>query len=125
MMTSVKKKSKPPCEEFCISCECQLLTEPEKFGPMCKRCFQKTRRKDPLMQAAIRRMAVVLVPAICPHDDECKYDADPPRYFMILVLDENLEPRQFDGPYTERVAEREAKYIRERIERRKRRGKGK
>lgn len=122
-MSTMTKRAKPSCEEYCIACERQLLVEREKFGPVCPSCYQKTRRKDPLMQAAIQRRLVALVPALCPHDEGCKYDRMPPRYFNIIVFDEKLEPIKIEGPYPRRVAEQEVKRIQEKLNRR-RKGRG-
>jgi hypothetical protein len=107
-------------EEFCFSCEGLLLTPDEKLGPFCKLCFQKTKRRDPLMRAAIRSSAVVVVPLVCPHEERkhgnCRFKE--PRYFSVIVLDKQLEATKITGPYTERGAEREAKRVRRGIDRR-------
>lgn len=109
-------------ESYCFSCECLLLVENEKFGPVCKNCFQRTKRRDPLMRAAIRSAAVVVVPLVCPHEEQkhgrCRFKE--PRYFSVIVLDKKLEATKVTAPYTERAAEREAKRIRRMIERRSR-----
>jgi hypothetical protein len=107
-------------EEFCYSCECQLLTADEKLGPFCKDCFKKTKRKDALMKAAIRQAVVAVVPTVCPHENRhgrCRFDVMTPRHFNVLVLDKNLEPIRFVGPYTQRGADREAKRLRRQMER--------
>lgn len=107
-------------ESYCFSCECLLLLESEKLGPFCYSCFKRTKRRDPLMRAAIRSAAVVVVPLVCPHEERkhgnCRFKE--PRYFSVIVLDKNLDPKQVTAPYTERQAEREAKRIRRRLERR-------
>jgi hypothetical protein len=109
-------------ESYCFSCECLLLVENEKLGPICRSCFQKTKRRDPLMRAAIKSAAVVVVPLVCPHDERkhgsCRFKE--PRYFSVIVLDKHLEATKITGPYTERGAEREAKRVRRGIERRNR-----
>jgi hypothetical protein len=116
----MKKKQ---TEKFCIACEDRILSHREEFGPICPNCYKKTRRKDPLMKAAIQRRLVALVPSLCPHEEGCKFDRMPPRYFNIIVFDERLEPIKVEGPYPKRVAEQEAKYIQEKIDRRRKRGK--
>ncbi|MGI0148688.1 MAG: hypothetical protein ACREDF_04050 [Thermoplasmata archaeon] len=74
------------------------------------------------MRAALQRRLVAIVPALCPHEEGCKYDRMPPRYFNIIVFDERLEPIKVDGPYPTRIAEQEAKRIQEKIDRRRKRG---
>lgn len=110
-------------EVFCFSCEKRINEESKQVGPFCFDCFKKTRRKDPLMKAAVQRRLVVLVPSLCPHEEGCKFDRMPPRYFNIIVFDERLEPIKIEGPYPKRVAEQEAKRIQEKIDRRRKRGK--
>jgi hypothetical protein len=116
-----KKKA---TEDFCFSCEKLLLTEQEKHGPFCQGCYQKTKRRDPLMQAAIKQALVAVVPTLCPHDGDrrhgdCKYAKDTAGRFNVIVLDKKLEPIEIRGPYREREAMRRAKAIRKRIGRRK------
>jgi hypothetical protein len=106
-------------ESYCLACEKLMLEEREKFE-VCSECFKKTRRHDPLMSAAIARAVVAVVPTLCPHEENhgrCRFKT--PKYFNVIVLDRNLEPTAITGPYTERGAEREAKKIRVRIDRRK------
>lgn len=108
-------------EEFCYSCERQLLTSDEKLGPICPDCFKKTKRKDPLMKAALRQSLVTVVPTVCPHEERhgrCRFQTSTPKHWNVLVLDKNLEPVRFVGPYSERGANREAKRLRRQIERR-------
>ena len=104
-------------ESYCLACECLLLTERERFEPICADCFKKTRRKDPLMQAAIRQTLVAVVPVVCPHADErghrCRTS------FNVLVLDKKLEPVQITGPYSLRAAEKLAGKLRNGTDRRK------
>lgn len=116
-----KVKTKAIKEFFCLSCESRLLTKWEHFGPICKSCYQKTRRKDPLMQGAIRKRLVTIVPAICPHDENCKYERK--LHFNVVVFNEKLDPIKIEGPFAERHAQLEAKRIQEKIDRR-RRGRG-
>jgi len=111
-------------EKFCIACETRILSEREEFGPICPGCYKKTRRKDPLMKAALQRRLVALVPSLCPHEESCKFDRMPPRYFNIIVFDEKLEAVKVEGPYPKRIAEQEARLIQEKINRRKGRGRG-
>ncbi len=122
-MGTMTKKAKAS-ESYCFSCEKLLLTENEKLGPVCGDCFKKTKRRDPLMQAALRQTVVAVVPTLCPHDGErshgrCRYDSDTAGRFSVIVLDKKLEPIEIRGPYSERAAERQAKRIRSRIDRRK------
>lgn len=105
--------------EYCISCEDGLLIEAEKFGPMCKKCFQKTKRKDPLLMGALAGRLVVLVPALCPHEEDCKFFQMPPRHWNIIVFDKNLEPVKIMGPYPTKVAKKKADLLRKRKFRRK------
>lgn len=106
-------------EEFCFSCEKLLLIDSEKLGPVCSDCFRKTKRRDPLARAAARSAAVVVVPMVCPHEDQrhgpCRYRD--PRYFSVIVLDKNLEAKKITVPYTLRAAEKEAKRIRRQMNR--------
>jgi hypothetical protein len=106
-------------EAYCFSCECLLLVESEKLGPFCRNCFKKTKRRDPLMRAAISSAAVVVVPLVCPHEERkhgnCRFKE--PRYFSVIVLDKKLEATKITGPYTERGAEREAKRVRRHLKR--------
>jgi hypothetical protein len=106
----VKKVS----EEYCFGCEGLLLMEQDKHGPFCLSCFQKTKRKDPLMQAAVRQAVVAVVPMVCPHETEKKHFCR--TRFNVLVLDKKLEPVQITGPYTLRAAERAAKKVQRRID---------
>lgn len=124
MEAMTTKKSKVS-EEYCFGCEGLLLTEQDKHGPFCLKCFQKTKRRDPLMQAAVREAVVAVVPTLCPHDGErshgrCKYSCDTAGRFSVIVLDKKLEPVEIRGPYSARAAERRAKAIRKRIDRRRR-----
>jgi hypothetical protein len=116
METMATKKVKAS-EEYCYSCESLLLTADEKHGPFCLGCFQKTKRKDPLMQAAIRQTLVAVVPIVCPHDDERHHRCR--TSFNVLVLDKKLEPVQVTGPYSLRAAEKLACRLRKRTDRRK------
>jgi len=112
-MTTRKVKTS---EEYCFGCESLLLTDAEKHGPFCRTCFQKTKRKDPLMQAAIRQTLVTVVPIVCPHEERghrCRTK------FNVLVLDKKLEPVEITGPYSLRVAERLAVRLRKGNDRRK------
>ena len=106
-------------EEYCACCERLLLVESEKLGPVCFDCFKRTKRRDPLMRAAIRSSAVVVFPIVCPHEEpkhgNCRFKE--PRYFAVMVLDKNLKATKVTAPYTERAAEREAKRARREIER--------
>lgn len=107
------KKSKVS-EEYCFGCESLLLTEQDKHGPFCLTCFQKTKRKDPLMQAAVRQALVAVVPVVCPHEERghnCR------TRFNVLVLDKRLEPVEITGPYSLSQAERHARRVRRRIDR--------
>jgi hypothetical protein len=102
-------------EEYCFSCETMLLTESEKFGPLCRGCYQKTKRKDPLMQAALQKVLVAVVPSVCPHEERkhrCR------TRFNVMVLNRKLEPIEITGPYSEREANRRAKRIQSQIHRR-------
>jgi hypothetical protein len=107
-------------ESYCFSCECLLLVDSEKLGPICRNCFRKTKRRDPLMKAAIKSAAVVVVPMVCPHEEQkhgnCRFKE--PRYFSVIVLDKNLDPKQITAPFTARAAEREAKRIRRSLSKR-------
>lgn len=107
--------------EFCMSCECELLLAKEKFGPFCGNCFKKTKRRDSLTAAAIAQALVAVVPTLCPHEGSshgrCKFSGGAPSHFSVIVLDRHLEPTEITGPYSERAAERKAKAIRRKIER--------
>jgi hypothetical protein len=103
-------------ESYCVSCERLLLTERERFEPICCDCFKKTKRKDPLMKAAIRQVVVAVVPMICPHDGDRSHRCR--TKFNVLVLDKKLEPKEITGPYTLQAAERRANKIRRQIDRR-------
>jgi hypothetical protein len=116
MGTMVRERVKVS-EEFCYSCERLLLTADEKLGPFCCECFKKTKRKDPLMKAAIRQVVVAVVPMICPHDRDRSHRCR--MKFNVLVLDKKLEPKEITGPYTLQAAERRANRIRKQIDGRK------
>lgn len=113
-------KMSPSKEYFCTACECRILYEKDDFGPICKSCFKKTKRRDPLMKAAIKSAAVVVVPMVCPHEERkhghCRFKE--PRYFSVIVLDKNLDPKQITAPFTAKAAEREAKRIRRSLSKR-------
>ena len=113
-------RKRTPKEEFCSACESRLLTDFEKFGPICAHCYKKTRRRDPLMQAAVQRRLVTIVPVICPHDENCKFDRT--MHFNVIVFNANLLPIKIEGPFPKRVAEAEAREIQKKID--KRRGRG-
>lgn len=122
-METMKAKKTQASEDYCYSCEKLLLTPNEKLGPVCGDCFKKTKRKDPLMQAAVRQVVVAVVPTLCPHDGErshgrCRFNSDTAGRFSVIVLNKKLEPVEIRGPYSERAAERRAKAIRKRIDRR-------
>lgn len=123
-METMKAKKAKASEEFCYSCEKLLLTADEKLGPICGDCFKKTKRKDPLMQAALKQVVVAVVPTLCPHEERshgrCRFNGDTVGLFSVIVLDKKLEPVEIRGPYSERAAERRAKAIRKRIDWRKR-----
>lgn len=114
METMTAKKSKAS-EEYCFGCERQLLTSDEKLGPFCWGCFTKTKRKDPLMQAAIKQALVAVVPAVCPHETDRGHRCR--TQFNVIVLDKKLEPVEITGPYSMRAAEKQAKRIQRRIDR--------
>lgn len=105
-------------EVFCFSCESRLFKNEDKLGPICPNCFKKTKRRDPLLAAAIARAVVAIVPTVCPHDGrkhgKCKYGSPTACYFNVIVLDKNLEPVEITGPYTSRAAEKKAKSLRRR-----------
>lgn len=107
-------KKSGPSEVYCFSCETLLLTEEEKHGPFCRPCYQRTKRKDPLMKAAVARRVVAVVPVLCPHEGsphgKCRYSN--PTWFNVIVLDRDLEPTEITGPYTEKQAEKRAKSLR-------------
>lgn len=114
---------KAPSESYCFSCESLLLTEEEKHGPFCRGCFQKTKRRDPLMKAAVARRVVAVVPVLCPHDSrphgKCRYGSAKACWFNVIVLDRELEPTEITGPYSEKQAEKRAKSLRSRFRREK------
>lgn len=112
IMTTRKSKAS---EEYCFGCEKLLLTEQEKHGPFCQGCFQKTKRKDPLMQAALKKTLVAVVPIVCPHDERKHYCRT---RFNVLVLDKKLEPVEITGPYSMRAAEKYARRVQRQIDRR-------
>lgn len=114
-METMKPKKLKVSEEYCFGCEGLLLTEQDKHGPFCLSCFQKTKRKDPLMQAAVKQIVVAVVPIVCPHGDERSHRCR--TRFNVLVLDKKLEPVQITGPYSLRAAERHAKHVQRRINR--------
>lgn len=116
----VKKRQ---VEIFCAACECRLLTEAESFGPVCKDCYRKTRRKDSFTKTTGQRRFVALIPTLCPHEEGCKYDRMPPRYFNILVFNEDLEPIKVEGPYSTWIAEKEVQRLRNKINKQGKRGK--
>lgn len=116
-MTAKLKK-----EEFCISCESLILGERDRFGPICPGCYKKTRRRDPLMRGAVQRRLVTIVPVMCPHDENCKYERT--MHFSVIVFNAKLDPIRVDGPFPKRVAEQEAKRIQEQIDRRRGGGSG-
>jgi len=107
---------KPMPETYCFSCESRILSEGDNFGPVCKNCYKKTKRRDLLMSAAIARTVVAVVPTVCPHEDQkhgkCKFGMSTACYFNVLVLNRNLEPVEITGPYTAKAAERRAKSLR-------------
>jgi hypothetical protein len=107
-METMAKKQKTS-EEYCYSCEKLLLTEGEKLGPVCLGCFQKTKRRDKLMRAAVANSVVAVVPMVCPH--EGKGHACRTR-FQVIVLDKNLEPKEITGPYSLKQADQKAASIR-------------
>jgi hypothetical protein len=115
-METMRKKS-VASEDYCYSCERLLLTPDEKLGPICDGCFKKTKRKDPLMQAALRRTLVAVVPMVCPHEERRHYCRT---RFSVLVLDKNLEPMEITGPYSMREANKRADRIRKQIDGKKR-----
>lgn len=115
MGTMATKKAKAS-EEYCFGCESLLLTESEKHGPFCRSCFQKTKRKDPLMKAALQKTLVAVVPMVCPHEERRHYCRT---RFSVLVLDKKLDPVEITGPYSLRDAEKRAKRIRKQVDRRK------
>lgn len=104
---------KPPSEVFCFSCEVLLLTDEEKHGPFCKGCFQKTKRRDPLMRAAVKQTLVAVTPSVCPHCEERGHQCR--TRFNVLVLNKHLEPIEITGPYTRAAAEQRAKVLRSRF----------
>jgi hypothetical protein len=110
-------------EMYCFGCEKLLLEDKEKLGPICPDCYKKTRRKDPLMAAALAKAVVAVVPTICPHDEErrhgrCKFGSDVAGHFNVIVLNKKLEPVEITGPYSLRQAERRAERLRKKHERR-------
>lgn len=114
-------KKPTPSDVYCFSCEGLLLTEGERFGPFCKGCFQKTKRRDPLMRAAVNQTVVAVVPAICPHErahGRCRFSGSTARWFNVIVLDKKLDPIEITGPYTAKAAEKRAARIRRGIKRR-------
>jgi hypothetical protein len=115
MGTMATKKAKVS-ESYCLACERLLLTERERFEPVCGECFKKTKRKDPLMQAALRQTLVAVVPMVCPHEERRHYCRT---RFGVLVLDKKLEPVEITGPYSLRDAEKRASRIRKQVDRRK------
>lgn len=110
-------------QEFCVGCEKELLLPKEKLSPFCFDCFRKAKRLDPLMKAAVARSAVIVVPQVCPHDDDnrhtrCRYSTNIPKFFNVITLNRKLEAVAIEGPFKTREAERFARQIRKKIERR-------
>jgi hypothetical protein len=115
-MEAMATKKVKASEHYCFSCEKLLLTEDEKLGPVCGDCFKKTKRKDPLMLAALQKTLVAVVPMVCPHEERRHYCRT---RFSVLVLDKKLEPMEVTGPYSLREAEKRAKRLRKTIDGRK------
>ena len=114
-------KKPAPSEVYCFSCEGLLLTEQERLGPICKSCFQKTKRRDPLMRAAVHQTVVAVVPVLCPHEKphgRCRFNVSTASRFNVIVLDKKLDPIEITGPYTEKAAEKRAARIRRGVKRR-------
>jgi hypothetical protein len=106
-----------------VSCEKLLLVETEKLGPVCFPCFRKTKRRDPLTKAAVARVAVIVVPQVCPHDEDpkhtrCRYSSNVPKFFNVITMNRKLEAVAIEGPFKEKQAESLAKSIRQKIDRR-------
>jgi hypothetical protein len=110
-METMAKRQKNS-EEYCYSCERLLLLATEKLGPVCLGCFQKTKRRDKLMRAAVAQVVVAVLPMVCPHDGKghlCR------TRFQVIILDKNLEPKNITGPYSLRAAERHAASVRKNL----------
>jgi len=117
MLTMTTKRSGAR-EEYCFGCECLLLTPNEKLGPICRECFKKTKARDPLMRAAIKKSLVVVVPAVCPHESERRHSCR--TKFNVIVFNRKLEPIQITIHRTMRGADKEAKRVQRRIDRKER-----
>lgn len=94
-------------EKFCAACEGKL--EPSSpSGDICLKCFQILKKPK-----ARPREVVVIFPVVCPHETCRKHDPDrEPKEFGVLLLNRRHQWVYAGGPFTRRIARREAKRLR-------------